>query len=165
MWFYYIGMVLLGISTGFLVANSMTPIAGILLPLLFSLIGGGAGVYILKLDPSNERDQKQLTILGAGISCFFAAFLLSMFFSISIRYESVVFPLESQKHFNEADAEKAYHLLAKRKRLQILGATPAEQEIVLNKIMSEPVKEPLPEGWTMTPEKKRADEDLSLIHI
>ena len=75
MWFYYIGMVLLGISTGFLVANSMTPIAGILLPLLFSLIGGGAGAYILKLGAQQRTRSKAIDDIGSRDKLLFCCLL------------------------------------------------------------------------------------------
>jgi hypothetical protein len=48
-WFT-LGLALVGVATGYLIALSKSPVVGIVLPLLFGLIGGAGGVYLWQAD-------------------------------------------------------------------------------------------------------------------
>jgi hypothetical protein len=57
-----VAMFSLGTVTGLLVGLSQSPVVGVLLPLLFSLLGGAGGFFVLKTDFSEPAPQRSLLV-------------------------------------------------------------------------------------------------------
>lgn len=138
---YILAMASLGAITGFLVGRSQSPVVGILLPLLFSLIGGGSGAFALGLNLDHVTGQSKLSILGWSIGSFSVVLLISLLISIETRTVSSVMEIDELNGFAEASTQSSYRAIEMRRKLEILGATKKEQKLILTKIL-QPVRRP-----------------------
>lgn len=132
-WFI-VGFGLLGVAIGYFVGFSATPVIGILLPLLFALIGGFGGVYLLtKGNLGSPQVKQQLNFMGK----------LYLVFSLCIIFSSAIALYLQKPNSNKGvllipfientTPKDAFKLLALRLRLEVLGASEEEQKYILSK--------------------------------
>ncbi len=82
---YYIGCAALGAVAGFLVGGSSSPVVAVVLPLLFALLGGAAGVLgLMPSHPNSERSKLRFQIVGG------AALAVSVPFFFGVLYGSLL---------------------------------------------------------------------------
>ena len=67
---YVIGLSVVGFVGGFFAGGSGSPVVGVVLPLIFSLIGGASGMFIGKADLSNDADVSRMALLGLSLLAF-----------------------------------------------------------------------------------------------
>ncbi len=79
MWVYFLGCISLGTVAGFLVGSSSSPVVGVVLPLLFALLGGATGVLgLLPAHPNSERARARFRIVGGAAAAVSIPFLLAV---------------------------------------------------------------------------------------
>ncbi len=81
---YALAFISMGMAVGFITGASSSPVVTTLVPLLFSLIAGGGGFYLLKTDKIS-RDSTQQALAAKSVSLFFASFLLALIIGIGAR--------------------------------------------------------------------------------
>jgi hypothetical protein len=62
--YYGIAFALLGLSVGVFAGLSNSQVIGVLLPLLFGLIGGANGIYLSQVDLNKTGDRRRLSLIG-----------------------------------------------------------------------------------------------------
>ncbi|MBJ3774930.1 hypothetical protein [Acuticoccus mangrovi] len=82
---YFLGCVALGMVAGFLVGASASPVVGVVLPLLFSLLGSAGGVLALTFDPGTAEARRRFRLLGLSALAFALPFLVGVFPGIAVR--------------------------------------------------------------------------------
>lgn len=86
MWIYYLGCISLGAVAGLLVGTSSSPVVGVVLPLLFALLGGATGaVGLLPSHPNSERARIRFRIVGGAAAAVSIPFLLGTTYGILLR--------------------------------------------------------------------------------
>jgi len=91
---YYLGCIVLGITTGLLVGMSNSPV--VQLPLLFALIGGSAGLFAIKASVTARAATAKLAVAGWTSVSLTLPFLVSMLYGSLVRTGadvSSLFPL------------------------------------------------------------------------
>lgn len=138
---YIAGMAVLGAGIGYFVTLSRSPVVGVLLPLLFSLIGGAGGVFLVREDLAQKAGQERLGILGASMVALVGAAILT---------SVLVFTLNTRTMTPELTEVQGYSTLAPSDQLAVLemrlvatlfGATAKEKSQLLE---SAARKEPKP---------------------
>jgi hypothetical protein len=145
---YGFAFALLGVCIGLMAGMSLSPVIGVLLPLLFSLIGGAGGLYLAGIDVEDPKARRKLRALGIVLSAFSACVLVASLYGALLRTgappESLFLPPPNE---NEAPAPAGdkqasisasgrLELVVLRRKLQALGADPAEQRAILAKASS-----------------------------
>jgi hypothetical protein len=146
LFWYGSGTILLGVFLGMAAGLSKTPVIGILIPLLFSILGGAGGLYLAKAELEAPQFILRTQLVGfftvlLAISVTFGSvygialrtgvgfrsFLPSWSGSPSDRGVSLLPDTEDEF----MDPALALELGALRLRLRILGFTPSEENRVL----------------------------------
>ena len=133
---YWIGLGLVGTAVGYFVALSESPVIGTLLPLLFGILGTGGIVALGRMDVEREASRAKLQRVGISLSVFAVAIVASSAVALFVRNRQRVSTTD-QIDFSGVSAAKGLELVALRRKLEILGATPGEQKIVLGSAMAE----------------------------
>jgi hypothetical protein len=128
---YVAGLAVVGLASGFFAGASHAPIVGTLLPLLFALVGGTSGIYVINADLSDTATAVRLRWLGRAIGVFGVACLIGSAAGISLRLH--------YEHPDGAGLLQLWHggtqdgieLAALRKKLQMIGVSKDEQEKIL----------------------------------
>ncbi len=84
---YLSGFSLLGGAVGYFAGSSQSPIIGTLLPLLFGLIGGAGGLYLMRAELDRPEVMFRLRILGKALTWFIILTLVGSVYGISLRTE------------------------------------------------------------------------------
>ena len=82
---FLIGLACLGLAIGVFAGGSETPVIGTLLPLLFGLIGGASGFFVIGLDLSQTDSAKKLSLLGFSLIVFTIPTILSSIYMTLLR--------------------------------------------------------------------------------
>lgn len=144
---YLVGFALLGGVIGYFAGSSQTPVIGILLPLIFGLIGGAGGIYLARVDFSKANTSYRLGLLGNCFTAFVILMVLGSMYGIALRTNSRFshflspFKITNSSDKSIIDIEgltvlEATELVVLRRRLEALGATGSEQQTILKKAMS-----------------------------
>ena len=120
-WFI-IGLGLIGAATRYFVALSRSPVVGIVLPLIFGLVGGAGGVYLAKADLKSEEGRHRLALIGKAVGSLSLVMVLATAVTLWWRNEASYQPLLS------VAMPQQVALVGLRARLQILGASAAEKK-------------------------------------
>lgn len=139
---YLMGLGTFGIAIGFFAGLSSTPIIAVLLPLIFGLIGGAGGFYLAQADISTDQGQRRLGLLGQALAVFSLAVVVATAYAVLVRtgqgvtsllpaIDTPKAPVKETFDFTGIAPDHSLALVALRRRLQVLGATPEEQEQVL----------------------------------
>jgi hypothetical protein len=132
LWWYAAGLTVIGLTSGFFAGASRTPIVGTLLPLLFAIVGGTSGVYLANADLGNRLAVTRFRWLGRSLGLFGLGCLIGSAVGISFRlgysHPAADDELAIIWHGKTSDA---LQLAALRSKLQILGMSVKEQELVL----------------------------------
>lgn len=142
------GFSLLGLCVGYFAGNSNTPVIGVVLPLLFGLVGGAGGFYLSGADLSAPTTALRLRFLGVALTGFILTVLVGSAYGVLLRtglgvasfFPSTLFvsgPPRDLAPLGEKNAREAVQLVLMRARLQALGATEAEQRIILDRIVED----------------------------
>src|SRR5262245_6237407 len=83
--YYGVAFALLGLCVGLFAGLSQSPVIGVLLPLLFGLIGGANGFYLARIDFKDEQERRRLGLLGWMLSIFLIFVLAGSFYGILVR--------------------------------------------------------------------------------
>ena len=132
LWWYAAGLAVIGLTSGFFAGASHTPIVGTLLPLLFAVVGGTSGVYLANADLGNPLAVTRFRWLGRSLGLFGLGCLIGSAVGISFRlgysHPAAEDELATIWHGKTNDA---LQLAVLRSKLQILGMSAKEQELVL----------------------------------
>lgn len=149
MMLYYLGCCALGLVTGFLVGGSASPVVQTTLPLLFALLGGGAGILGLTADPSSQRSQQRFRIAGLAAISLAGPFLFSAIYASLLRTGvgiQELIPVFSQKETPALlDAEslaslgpdESLQILLLDRNLRFAGLAPASVQSTISFIARE----------------------------
>lgn len=143
--YYGVAFALLGLCVGVFAGLSHSPVIGVLLPLLFGLIGGANGIYLARVDLTNEQDRRRLSLVGCMLSVFLIFVLAGSFYGILVRTGSGLSALSPRLQLADdatirpvalpdleaLDAGTALELALLRYRLRVLGADVQEQQAIL----------------------------------
>jgi len=88
MYWYRIGLLLLGVCVGLLTGLSQSPVVSVLLPLLFSLIAGTSGFFAATAIAKGGRALVHLDEIGKLIIWFVAPILVFALYGAAIRTDS-----------------------------------------------------------------------------
>jgi hypothetical protein len=130
---YLLGLIAVAAAGGFLAGASSSPIVATLLPLLFALIGGTGGVYLVTADLDVPGASWRLKWLGRSLASFGASFLLCAMIGAIVR-------IEYDRAGNKAEisslgfttVQDGLQLAALRAKLDILNSSAADQRAILN---------------------------------
>lgn len=132
--FWYVsGLTTLGALTGFVVALSQSPVVGVLLPLLFGLLGGAGGIYVFRVDLSAPAERLRLSLFGMSVTGFSLGALLVCGVTLTrwdpgrTKDAANVDSIE----FAQLTPDQALAMTELRRRLQILGTSGLERKVVL----------------------------------
>jgi hypothetical protein len=142
---YGAAFALLGLSAGIFAGLSNSPVVGVLLPLLFGLIGGANGFYLYRIDLTDKLDLHRLKIVGQMLTVFLIFLLTGTFYGILVRTGSELSslvprlqPLDEPTELpvvipdlDTLDTGTALELTLLRYRLQALGTNKEEQKVIL----------------------------------
>lgn len=142
---YGVSFALLGLCVGLFAGLSHSPVIGVLLPLLFGLIGGANGLYLARADFTNKQDRRRLGLLGLMLSVFLIFVLGGSLYGILVRTGSGLSGLllhfqpesDSTTHLvtladiDTLDTSTALELALLRYRLSRLGVGVKEQKMIL----------------------------------
>ncbi len=132
LWWYAAGLATIGLTSGFFAGASHTPIVGTLLPLLFAVVGGTSGVYIANADLSNPVTVTRFRWLGRSLGVFGLGCLIGSAVGITLRLGYSREPGEDQlATIWHGKTDDALQLAALRSKLQLLGVSAKERELVL----------------------------------
>src|SRR5262245_45022719 len=79
------GFSLLGLSVGLLAGNSNSPVVGVVLPLLFGLVGGASGFHLAQIDLTSKTEGRRLRYLGVALIAFMLPLLLGSAYGVLLR--------------------------------------------------------------------------------
>jgi hypothetical protein len=140
------GFSLLGLSVGYFAGSSNSPVIGVIVPLLFGLVGGGGGFYLAGAELSSPGTALRLRFLGIALTAFIVPLLAGSVYGVLLRtglgissfvpsmFVPAPAPLTSLEKQN---THEAIQLVLTRARLRALKATDAEQQIILDRIIKE----------------------------
>lgn len=132
-----------GFAMGLFTGMSDSPIAKTVLPLLFATIGGSAGIYLFRTNPTDPAKAATLRVAANGIIAFAVLCVLSALYGIAIRtgtgltdfVPSVRQPEASVVSFGSAASDLNIALLGAK--LRLLGVSEADEYAVLEKAKRE----------------------------
>jgi hypothetical protein len=133
-WFI-VGMFLLAVATSLLVALSRSPVVAIVLPLIFGLAGSAGGIYIATGDISSELGRQRLALIGQSL----AVFCITLVVLLPILLWEDQTPVAKQAtlpRVGSMPTANAIRLVELRARLRMLGASYAEQTVILDRAAS-----------------------------
>jgi hypothetical protein len=136
---YLGGTFLVGIAAGLFAGMSTSPVVAVLLPLVFGVLGGGTGLYLGAVDLGKPASTQKIRLLGMTVVALMVALIPSTLYGVLVRTGASVRSLvpgatatgQSLDIPPGTDPVQPLELLLLRKRLQLLGATDAEQREVL----------------------------------
>ncbi len=146
-WFL-VGFSLLGLCVGYFAGNSNSPVIGVVLPLLFGLVGSAGGFYLWAADLSAPATTLRLRFLGVALTGFILLLLAGSVYGVLLRtglgiasfFPRSLFvapPSGDLPALGERNAREAIQLVLMRGRLRALGASDAEQQIILHQIVAD----------------------------
>jgi hypothetical protein len=146
-WFL-IGFGLLGLCVGYFAGNSNSPVIGVVLPLLFGLVGGAGGFYLSGADLSAPGTALRLRLLGVSLTVFILLLLVGSVYGVLLRtrlgiasfFPKSLFasePSHDLPALEEKSAHEAIQMVLMRGRLRALGASESEQQIILDRIVKD----------------------------
>jgi hypothetical protein len=136
---YYAGLAGVGAAVGLFTGLSSSPVVGVLLPLLFALIGGAGGLYLATADLSKSDVQLRLDLLGKGFVVLAVPLVGAAVYASLVRTGaswSTLFLIESRAEAADLNLEQmrpahATELFVLRRKLELLGVPGREQQVVL----------------------------------
>jgi hypothetical protein len=130
---YVVGLAVVALASGFFAGASHTPIVGTLLPLLFALIGGGGGFYVVNADLSATATPVRLEWLGRALGLFGVACLVGSATGIILRMHhneradrNALLPI-----LPSSNTKDGIELAALGAKLRMLDGSPDEERFVL----------------------------------
>jgi hypothetical protein len=82
---YITGLCAVGFVAGFFAGSSSSPVVGVVLPLVFGMIGGASGLAVTKFNLNKPKEVKKLAILGIALISFSFTLWFGSLFGASIR--------------------------------------------------------------------------------
>lgn len=136
--------VLLGLCVGLFAGLSESPITATMIPLLFALLTGGAGLSLAKADLAKASDRNRLGLAATAISLFAGACLVSATYGIAVRSGSGLASFIPDFRVTESSPvavpsqltgslDAVATALMLRRRLELLGANDAEIGVALDR--------------------------------
>jgi hypothetical protein len=153
MWRYYLGCAALGFTSGFLVGGSASPVVQYVLPLLFALLGGAAGILSLSTNPASESSRNRFEIVGMAAFALTMPFLIASAYATLLRTDkgiSVLVPSFASKATEETinsavsgklSSEDIVELLIVSQKLKIIGIRDKERSGIVKRISEERARE------------------------
>lgn len=146
---YGLALALLGLAVGLFAGLSRSPIVGVLLPLLFGLIGGAGGLYLTRADLDSETGRRRVGLIGLMITILLVFTIGGAIYGMLVRTGSdfaALIPgiaVEDDPRagigvdLDELEPAAALELAALRHRLTQLGASPSEVAQILKSARDE----------------------------
>jgi hypothetical protein len=128
---YMLGLGILGLLIGVLAGISSSPVVGTTLPLLFALIGGGGGLYLGGIDLKAADAIQRLRLLGKALVAFTIMSLIGLTGGICLRLLRHSPHGSSFPSVEQGTTTDYLQLAMLRRRLQILGTSADEQNVIL----------------------------------
>ncbi len=130
---------LIGVLVGYLTGASNSPVVGVVIPAIFTLIGGAGSVYLLNMDFKIKESAFKFKIIGISTSFFVLTFIIGLLVGVATRSPygwAAIFPRSTVKIDEIAvdeigETKDNIELILLRRKLQMLGATESE----VNKIV------------------------------
>ena len=127
---HWVGLSSIGLSVGYFVTLSASPVVATLLPLLFGAIAGVSGFILGKTDFSKPESVEKIHYWGVGFFAFSVSLIISSIASMYVA-NSVFSSDDSEIIPSGISSSEVVELVALRKKLKILGASSAEQKSIL----------------------------------
>jgi hypothetical protein len=130
---YLMGLVAVAAAGGFLAGASGSPVVATVLPLLFALIAGTGGVYLVTADLTAPETSWRLKWLGRSLASFGASFLLCAIIGAIARIE--FHDVGSKAKISDLGfmtVQDGLQLAALRAKLEILNSSIADQRVILS---------------------------------
>ena len=149
------GLGLVGAAIGYLLALSESPVVGIVLPLIFGLIGGAGGIYAAREDLRSETGRQRLGLIGKSVVALCLAMIIASAGVLKFHEKvgpsgsAILTKLPESSHFT---GNQLSSLLDLRAKLEARGASVDEQTEVLKLFTT-------PESSADTSKKLRAISD------
>lgn len=140
-WFL-VGLSSLGLAVGYFVGFSASPVIGVLLPLLFGLIGGGSGIYLSRADFDLEKSRQQMRLIGQACTVFSVSIIISSAIVLVIKSSSGPDSDNFKSYIKNSSPHDALNFLALRRSLEILGASKSESDKILLTVSAPKAIEP-----------------------
>lgn len=140
-WFL-VGLSSLGLAVGYFVGFSASPVIGVLLPLLFGLIGGGSGIYLSRADFDLEKSRQQIRLIGQTCTVFSVSIIISSATVLVIKSSSGPVSDNFKSYIENSSPHDALNFLALRRTLEILGASKSESDNILLTVSTPQAIEP-----------------------
>ena len=139
---YVLGLGVIGFVAGFFAGGSSSPVIGIILPLIFSVIGGTAGISIGRTQIANGDDVSRIALVGASLVTFGILLWLGGVWGASLRLGRNILvsqePVDLRSSVrNAGTVAEAVTLSVLAARLQALGTDGATVGQVLALASSE----------------------------
>jgi len=139
---YLVATAFLGAGTGLFTGISTSPVVGVLLPLLFGLLGGAGGLYVATLDLEQRAAQLKIRTLGTVVTTLMAALIPCAIYGVMLRTGAALASFVPHLDAGESDAPVitvvrdadptvSLELILLRRRLDILGASRSEENAIL----------------------------------
>jgi hypothetical protein len=119
-----------GLSAGFFAGMSNTPVVGVLLPLLFALVGGTGGLYLANAPLDSAIAIQRIGVIGKGLCVLSIACLLGALSGIGVRVGINLSP-STLTTLGSSEPAQALEVLALRSRLKILEASETDETNIL----------------------------------
>lgn len=134
--YFIFGMASLGVLIGLFVAWSASPIAQIALPLIFGIIGGASGFSVTTMDVTKPNNISKLKLLGQSLAAFSLACMVGVVVGFAIKPTLIAFdsPRHNIELVGDGKPETIVKAIVLRKKLELLGASEDEIEILLSHI-------------------------------
>jgi hypothetical protein len=131
------GLGLVGAAIGYLVALSESPVVGIVLPLIFGLIGGAGGIYAAREDLGSETGRQRLGLIGKSVVALCLAMIIAS--AGVLKFHEKVGPsgsaiLTKLPESSHLTGNQLSSLLDLRAKLEARGASIDEQTEVLKRL-------------------------------
>ena len=139
MYTYIIGVAAMGIVVGMFVGLSHSPVVGILLPLLFTLLAGGSGLYVVL-----SGDSAKARLLGGSLVAFAFTVAVAGVLAANVRVSGNVFSFTAEKPWivDDVPLQVQLDLFEISLALQMLGILEQERASIIERIKSQIVKFP-----------------------
>ena len=128
---FIVGLASLGAVVGYFVAFSASPVIGILLPLLFGLLGGGGLFALVKVDLTKQAAKEKLNLAGWSMAAFSVALVITSALGLWYR-DSHGVRTDQVAMFQGLTVDQAIGLAAQRKALRTLDVSAEEESAILD---------------------------------
>lgn len=137
MYIYTIGVAAMGLVIGMFVGLSDSPVIGILLPLLFTLLAGGSGLYVVL-----SGDSARARLLGSSLAAFAFTVAISAVLAANHRVSGSVFSAIDKKPWiiDDVPIQEQIDLFEIALAFQFLGIPEKQRTTLIERVKPDPTE-------------------------